>query len=119
MKQDRALLLLPLITALAHGKIIQHRNVDGDWVDNLDPGFFGDTEYRIKPDIRINFVTVYSHKRVGGVLKPCAPRIGGYYETPQDAERGMAKKDAGVVMELVVVDGGVPFLRPLTVAVEK
>ena len=50
MTRERAKELLPIITAYAEGKTIQYFDKDGCWKDIIDPGFFADGKYRIKPE---------------------------------------------------------------------
>ena len=48
MNKNRAIKYLPMITALADGKTIQFRNMNGVWTDTIDPSF-NTCDYRIKP----------------------------------------------------------------------
>lgn len=50
MTTERAKELLPMIIAYSEGKTIQYFDKDGCWKDIIDPKFFADGEYRIKPD---------------------------------------------------------------------
>ena len=50
MTTERAKELLPMITAYSEGKTIQYFDKDGCWKDIIDPGFFADGKYRIKPE---------------------------------------------------------------------
>jgi hypothetical protein len=56
MNRENALLYLPLIQALADGKIIQHKHKHDSWMDledHLIIGFYDKPQnYRIKPEPR-------------------------------------------------------------------
>lgn len=60
MNRERAKELLPVIQAFADGKTIQVRGRTSavpKWTDILsDPSFFGNCEYRIKPEPRTLYV---------------------------------------------------------------
>lgn len=50
MTTERARELLPMIIAYSEGKTIQYFDKDGCWKDIIEPKFFSDGKYRIKPD---------------------------------------------------------------------
>ena len=58
MNAAKARLFLPLIQALAEGKIIQYCSTyDNRWYDTVEPTFeFPLEQYRIKPEPRVMFV---------------------------------------------------------------
>ena len=53
MNKDNAHLYLPLVQALADGRVIQSVDSDGEWFDMSDPQFCSKPDrYRIKPEPR-------------------------------------------------------------------
>ena len=53
MTKEDAHLYLPLVQALADGKILQAKNIDGEWFDLDTIALGGEPEhYRIKPELR-------------------------------------------------------------------
>jgi len=53
MNKENALLFLPLVQALADGKKIQFKHIDGHWEDGVNLEFGFDPKcYRIKPEPR-------------------------------------------------------------------
>ena len=53
MNRERARELLPIIQAFAEGKAIEYKTYSEKWVPLPDPpAFYGDSEYRIKPEPR-------------------------------------------------------------------
>jgi hypothetical protein len=77
MNRERAKELLPIIQAFAEGKIVQARQIGGEWLNIYDP-YFGypandKIEYRIKPEPLECWVNVYED---GGI---------GVYETEEEA----------------------------------
>ena len=56
MNKDNAKQFLPLVQALAAGKIIQHKDLQGRWVDGDSYLFYEDPEnYRVKPEPAYTF----------------------------------------------------------------
>lgn len=65
MNKDSAKDYLPLVQALADGRVIQWRNYAGDWLDSESPTMSDEPgRYRIKPEPREWWVVV---NKVGGV----------------------------------------------------
>lgn len=64
MNKDNAHLYLPLVQALADGKVIQRRDIAGNWCDSPDI-FDGEpaSRYRIKPEPREWWI-VQTHRDV-------------------------------------------------------
>ncbi len=51
---------LPLVQALADGKVIQHQKTDGTWIDDIEFSFdWPAHRYRIKPEPREIWVNRY------------------------------------------------------------
>jgi len=53
MTQKGAIRWSKEIKALFDGKTIQEKNINGEWVNDLDPSFRESKEYRIKPESKI------------------------------------------------------------------
>lgn len=77
MNKDTAKDYLPLVQALADGKVIQILEVDGAWVDVIPETFFTmpASSYRIKPEPREIWVNEYPDG------------FGFHYRTKEDAEK--------------------------------
>lgn len=59
MNKDNARDYLPLVQALADGKVIQVQGPDGSWYDVSEPSFnYLPKDYRIKPEPREIFVVI-------------------------------------------------------------
>jgi hypothetical protein len=62
MNKDNAKDYLPLVQALADGKTIQCKNMDGDWIDVSNFHFSGPHyDYRVKPEPREFLIAVNRH----------------------------------------------------------
>ena len=76
MTKENAHLYLPLVQALADGKILQAKNIDGEWFDLDTIALGGEPKhYRIKPEPRVWKVWVDSHgylQSSGNLSKPPA-----------------------------------------------
>lgn len=56
MNKDNAHLYLPLVKALAEGKVIQYQTSIGTWLDVTDVSFgVGHYHYRVKPEPRVRW----------------------------------------------------------------
>ena len=82
MNKENAHLFLPLIQALADGKIIQHKWIDDNWIDlgDVEIAFCAYPEvYRIKPEPR----TFEMWLSKGGCMYP----LGAFPNPQPDIER--------------------------------
>jgi len=60
MNQEQAVKLLPLITALAEGKLIQGRaTTNSNWTDTRDPLWHPSQQYRVKPEVVVKYINIY------------------------------------------------------------
>ena len=110
MNREQAKKFLPLIAALAEGKTIQYKNED-TWVDTSCPAFTSVDEYRVKPEPKITYVTVYTKGHSG---EDIAPAFGGCYGNLRLATSNLMPYRGGAVMEMVALEGKPVFLRPLS-----
>lgn len=66
MNKNNAAEFLPLVQALADGKVIQIRRLNGSWVDmknDVTFGFYQPSCYRVKPDPEVVY---FVYDRRGG-----------------------------------------------------
>ena len=60
MNKDNAHLYLPLVQALAEGKKVEYKDVDGDWITPREISFYADPDrYRVKPEPIVMWANVY------------------------------------------------------------
>jgi hypothetical protein len=110
MNREQAIKFLPLVAAFAEGKTIQYRaRKDEGWRVVNTPLWAGEGEYRVKPEPRIAYVTVYT-ARTGSL----SPYIGGSYARADTAQQNLTSSSNGSVMELVQEEGEPVYLRPLS-----
>jgi hypothetical protein len=69
MNKEDAHLYLPFVQALADGKTLQAKNIQGKWIDLSEIEFGGEPEhYRIKPEPRKWKVWLDSHGYIQGTV---------------------------------------------------
>tara|TARA_S200002703_G_scaffold30390_1_gene26349 strand:- start:7008 stop:7310 length:303 start_codon:yes stop_codon:yes gene_type:complete len=93
MNQQEAKKYLPLIQALAEGKIIQYRDKES-WYDVPSPNFVAYNEYRIKPQYTVKYANVYAYHT-------------GFYHASRESVDNNCSTDRLAVLKITNTDGNI------------